>query len=430
MPRMNRQKWHRQQRLRAEARAAESAARRRAQRAHRVAEARAAQDALRGAARGVVVVDVAHPRSRALALLRDAHVTKALRRRVSRLYQVVERSVPALCAVEQLPFLLLLARQAWLREPEAWSSPGGSWRRRRDALVDHLLVRHPVPGFLRDAVEVAPGLLARVPVEDELPFRLIAHLGRGRASRALVSDGILPTPLTRRMLHGFLSAPAGTPVMRALRDAQVAGFGGPPWLGEVLMGTRLRTLQGADPLTGEAWWHDVIGWLATRADLPRDAVDGVVAWLHGTRRETLAEGRPVVLSGRPTAAVVGRARAWQARRSGRRAGVAYAASGLLPLRVVLRGCAWTFHELRSRVALAEESAAMHHCAVAYHGLAYKGRASLWSVRRDGERALTVEVTPATGEVVQVRGPANRAPCGDGSAAVARWARHNRLVLRC
>mgnify|MGYP006979932034 CR=1 FL=1 len=256
MPRRNRRKLHRAQRIAAEKQAATRAARRQAQ---RLADASAEAAIARALARPKTVPapGAATPSAQvtlALAsmtnLMELAGVDATTKAKVQQLVTVLGDKAPSLARCEMLPWFLLLARRPWHRAPDRWRPPGGSDRRKRDQLALHLLTAYPVPAFLVRSLDVDPLPVARIPVEDEWAVELLAWVGQGRSLRQVPAH-VLPTPLTRKMAHRFLQATASTAPIAALRQAQVAAYGGSRGLARRLLGTRLGVLRGSDVHTGE-----------------------------------------------------------------------------------------------------------------------------------------------------------------------------------
>ncbi len=433
MPRRNRQKLHKELRLRAEAHQSELRDRRRRQSELAAATRRLAEAALRGAlpATGGRFVRTSTHADQVVAQIRDllrlAHVAAPLQRRVEQLVRAVEARVPALATVDQLPWFTLLARQEWVRAPGDWPGEGGSARRQRDSFARHLLTRYPVPVFLLRALDVEPIAIARVPVEDEWAVGLLARIGRGVSVRSLVGTEVLPVPLTRRMAHAFLTATASTEPIVALRQAQVLGLGGGKRLVQALLGTRLGRLHGPDDKVGEPFWHGVLAWLCAREPLhalTSARLDQVLAWVEAGQREALAEGRSWSLKGRTADSVLRDAEELALRRARIRHD-AFPATGLLPLRHE----GWSVEAIDDDAALSAEGAAMSHCAFSYRNLIRKGKVSLWSLRHEGTRRATVEVALGAGRVVQAKRARNESCSAEELHIVGRWASLNRLGLR-
>jgi len=84
--------------------------------------------------------------------------------------------------------------------------------------------------------------------------------------------------------------------------------------------------------------------------------------------------------------------------------------------------AWTFDELTESSALWEEGVAMGHCVASYGGTCAEHISVVVSVRRNGERVLTIELDGRTKAVLQVKGRFNREPTAAESAVVAQWHR--------
>lgn len=358
------------------------------------------------------------------SLLGLARVAPAMQKRVLRLAGVVHTALPALFAVEQLPWWLLLAKPHWVREPEAFVAPRGSLRRKRDAFAEHLLVDFPAPVFLLRSLDVEPLAVARVPVEDEWAVGILSHLGRGHSLRDLVGQPLLPAPLTRRMCHLFADAPAATSPILALRRAQVQAMGGPTTLATALMHTRLSRVHGPEPAVGEPFWHDVIGWLARRPALhggTAEALDGLLGWIEARNREALLHGTTFRLQQRPDAAVLRDAEVWRLSRRPPELD-ALPASGLLPL----ARDGFTLTELLCRSDLLDEGREQSHCVGLYTRLVAARKVAVWSLRHEGRRVATVEVALGAGRVVQAKRAANR-PCGPEELAFVRaWAAVNHL----
>jgi hypothetical protein len=63
---------------------------------------------------------------------------------------------------------------------------------------------------------------------------------------------------------------------------------------------------------------------------------------------------------------------------------------------------------------------MSNCVAQYIERCASGQSTIFSLRCEGLRRLTVEVDPRTGVVVQARGPFNRNPDGEENARLLEW----------
>jgi hypothetical protein len=304
----------------------------------------------------------------------------------------------------RLDILKLLSSVAWARAPDRWVPGAGPLFR---DFTDHLLrtVQYPLPQVLYDLVlagHVRPDTLGAVQV--------LARVGSGASLAELVPEGLV-APLTRRGFHVLWTLRRRVPTWTAAaRIAAIVVAGGSVELGEAVGATFLRDLQ-----RDERYWVPVLAWLGERA-VPPNEVGPLLDFVRAT-------GTP------PSGSLARVQRAvttWHRSRSP-------AAFGPLPEAPwspwtwEAGGVVWSICPLRTGEALTEEGVALRHCVATYADRARTGAISLWSVKRDGARALTLEVT-RDGAVVQARGASNRLPTPDERTALAAWAAREGLVV--
>lgn len=82
---------------------------------------------------------------------------------------------------------------------------------------------------------------------------------------------------------------------------------------------------------------------------------------------------------------------------------------------------WTITEILTSQDLAAEGRLMHHCVYSYVNWVKDRIISIWSLRRDRERLLTVEVRNPNREIVQARGRYNRRATSPELNKLKRWA---------
>jgi hypothetical protein len=331
--------------------------------------------------------------------------------RMARLAASVDRRKRGLVhAPEWWPALWTLAGQPWAdRSPDGFVAPARTWKRRVDGLIRHMVVRWPVPTFLYDAWG-AP----------RSPFvRLFLHLTHGGSMKLALQMGLLPTALTKRQCHLFLTSPGALEPAGALRRAQVLGFGGtmaqaravvdlPDFC--VKLGSRSQE-QGLERM---------LRWMVSAQVRP-----GLVRPLAEFLRVRCNDAR-FELRGRTVASVTRMARqaALDASRSQALTQLRSQFPEALPQSAHAGGPvsgAWCFKQLLTLEDLAQEGQRMEHCVLGYGRAAALGRASIWSLTLDGLPQLTVEVREP-GRVVQVRGKFNRPPTCSEITVLRRWAR--------
>ncbi len=352
-----------------------------------------------------IVPDPLADAERAMARVRPKH----LRRRIVSVLRWADRISPTLLDVQHHPGLLALAGQPWLRPLDRLADPGVG----TPELVQHLLWRYPSSAMWAQPFGAQAAL-------DQASRRTLARIsvlvGGGCGLRQVQRAGLLPVGFTRRMFHSWLSAVPWTPIVEALRRAQVEALGGPPWLAEALLEHGLDRLQPS-----EHAWLERIAWLCQRG-IERDHVQPIIAYLQARDAPVRGRGATAVLRDAIEWRLTGR-RVLAPSRPFRAAGF-----GQVPPDQPEDGVTWSSHELRSYMALWKEGRALKHCVATYGGMVRSGHSSIWSVRRDGVRCLTVEVLQRHRRIIQIRGRYNRPPTDIERSVVRSWAEANQLEI--
>ena len=81
---------------------------------------------------------------------------------------------------------------------------------------------------------------------------------------------------------------------------------------------------------------------------------------------------------------------------------------------------WRFEELVQSSELWEEGVAMRHCVAKYDQQCHRGATVVVSLRRNGTRALTIELQVRGLVLGQVKGRFNREATAAESEIVQRW----------
>ncbi len=343
-------------------------------------------------------------------------------------------------AGERLPFidaLIELARHHahWVRPPASWRPRSHNADRQLNSLIRHLVARYPVPQFM-DAAWVRPD-------DDAETYRTwFIDVGRGENLR----HGPGPIDWTKRIVHHFLEAPAALTIEQALRWGQVHALGGDEHLAKAIVATRLgRSFEH------EAFWCSVLRYLVAHPTIERRQVGPIVDYLHEQRfvevehfvapgvRGGRAPLRPrLSMRGRSPYALMREVERWHRalakmpvdgpqswRPSGIRGFEHEAGKEGQNLHL------WRIRELTSYRALQAEGARMRHCVASYGTWCAAGHSSIWSMERidfEGTHArVTIEVD-RKGQIVQVRGKANRDPTRGELEVIRRWVKQEGLRL--
>ena len=89
---------------------------------------------------------------------------------------------------------------------------------------------------------------------------------------------------------------------------------------------------------------------------------------------------------------------------------------------------WSLHQIKSSKELGEEGNKMHHCVYSYQRSCISGSVSIWSLRLNDERAITIELNNRSASLVQIRGYANRPARPHEMRAIQVWASENGLSV--
>lgn len=337
---------------------------------------------------------------------------RSVARRILMLLYALDGLDPDAVTLDVFDALHAVARLPWLRP--ACALPRGSPRPAR-VLLDHLLRRVPgqAPEVLYRCALQPSGLVST----QAQAVSLLAASGRGERLRDL--PGLPPLTHRERHLLWTLDDPPGH-LIAAARRAQVLAAGGGLEVARALEASRLIRLQ-----PDEAWWRRAIHWMID-VELPAHELQRYTDWLWGLARG----GEPVPRRrdlGRVLDAILG----WEARHLPQptlrpdRQGFPEVDLHVEPLE--LGGHRWTLHQLRTEGALRAEGRAMRHCVASYADAAARGRCSLWSLQRDGARALTLELQ--RWDVLQARGRRDRPPSKLEWRVLRHWAQtlHLRIV---
>jgi hypothetical protein len=242
------------------------------------------------------------------------------------------------------------------------------------------------------------------------------------------------------MCHDLLTRPFRGSLLYAIRTVQALAVGAN---GDLLHGwRRTPAAQRLGSREEEAFWFDVLGWLARSPELDAASVGPLVDYIDHRR----ADDGAFTVAGRSVPALRRAMEEWH--RDLARAedlhGTRYDASGFEPLELdlsrrhadgTLRKTVWRVQEIRTGKELAAEGRRMGHCVYSYATRVQRGLTSIWSMTLEnglGETGcwamLTIEVRNADRRIVQARGRFNRPATSAEHHVLVQWAGANELVV--
>ncbi len=349
----------------------------------------------------------AHPRKARLDELRQ-------RVRSTELIEHLERCAPRLIKADFIDRIVVIdrlrQRYDWSRSLTDWRPKGRSVTRQWHDLVNHLLIPYPIPPFLRCA------LLSG----SKRWGKLAIFVGRGgslhRARRA-GEFAFLPV-LTKRTIHALLQSRVEHGPWEALRRVQLELLGGNEALIRNVLDSDLCG-RFRDETRGER----ALKWLVEfDGSISRWQTRPLIDYFAAQLREEIVVD-PFACGLRT---MLRRMQEWHAELAKLRTveHEVFQKSGIFGRTMNVKDeqghtSRWEMREILTAKDLIREGGAMGHCVFSYRDAIRRGRSSIWSLRRDGERALTIEV--AGRDVVQMRGRANRPPKSEERMVVAEWA---------
>ncbi len=342
------------------------------------------------------------------------------REKFRKLLMTIVDCSPDLIDRRYFPILENLTRHNWIRPLGDWKVRGKSENARLRSLIDHLVVRYPVPEFLYKLLGF-----------DQCNWSSMTFF-ISVASGARVVNSFngycLEIPMTRRMCHNFMQMPADTPFFAAVRNAQVKALGGDRELARAISSTSL----GRGVREDEVFWLAVIRWFCEQPDIERSQVGPLIDYIENSRTVDPAYS----MKGRTVRSLTRGMEEWHRQLALEKKfhGLIFTPSGInegiweLEARHDNSGkkIIWTIEEVLTSKVLHAEGKAMKHCVYMYVSDIQKGYCSIWSLKYDGIRALTVEVLAESRTIVQARGKCNRPPKRYELNILKRWAQENGL----
>ncbi|MCP4134921.1 MAG: hypothetical protein GY754_28360 [bacterium] len=355
-----------------------------------------------------------------IPLLEDCY-EHARKLRLKNLLKFLANNAPKLIDERYLGAYWMLASVQWSGELKTWQAKGRSIETQFRSLVDYLLVKFPVPRFFYSLFFLEPG-----DTTDKL-IKFFKYAAEGGSVYKAVSSGIIPVPLTRRMCHQFLRSPGKMEFFEALRFAQVKAFQGEHSLAQAITATRL----GRSFMNDEPFWLTVIQWFCNNPDIDRAMAGPLIDYFRHCKEENSAFS----VTGRTVSAMTRGMEEWHRELAliKKLRSTFFTPSGFEEKswefkRRTKEGnflvTSWSMVEILTSKDLAAEGRSMGHCVFSYASHISSGSTAIWSLKKNSERVLTIEVNIRSKKIVQARGKHNRWPSDKELLMLKRWASEN------
>ncbi len=322
--------------------------------------------------------------------------------------------------------LWLLSSVSWEREIIDWKPSGYSIYTLFISLVKHLLVKYPVRHFLFSAffmpLETATYKLVKM-------FKYVAS---GTSLYQFNSNKMKVPQFTKRMCHLFLQSPVTLNIYQAARYAQVQAFGGNKQLAHKLS----LSILGDNFYYNEQFWSTVIQWFCNNQTVKIDNIYSLINYID----HKYSKDADFSIKGRSPTALISEMNEQKRRIRQSRENIEYIykksgwKTGIWEIKKEIAKDIeyiniWSMEEVLSSRELLREANAMKHCVYNYNRHIREGTTSIWSLRENDSRRLTVEVCKKCGAIEQAKGKFNRQAEADELKVLNTWATENNLSIK-
>jgi hypothetical protein len=271
-----------------------------------------------------------------------------------------------------------------------------------------------------------------VEIECSPIIQAVVRIARGDSFAKMCKSRDFPITLTNNQCHQFLTSNSESTFISALRRVQIQTWGGDNRLLKVLMARELgRRLHG---IVAETFLDSVIAWFSKNPMLDLEQFGPIMDFFF----MKLAEDNKFSLKGRSAMAVIRAMEDWHQDLAKRKItqGKEYKPSGFKPGHYEFNHrepsgnyslCCYDIIEILNSKELHAEGKAHKHCVLSYSGSIEQGYCSIWSMKLNGDRAITIEVRSKN--IVQAKGSCNRSASIAEFKILQRWANENGIGIQ-
>lgn len=333
------------------------------------------------------------------------------------------RFIPSFPAEKSNNILYALAkifqhRQYWIKPLEQWSPSSKNIYKQFSQLLRHLFTPYAMPVFL-----------------DSAWFTLHPHaiswfldIASGKNIRKSEN---LPVVLTKMQAHEFLQAPDTYDIFQALRYGQIMGMSEDKRLVEAVLEKPFGTTFEHDD-----FWVEVIRFFINNPMLDRREFSPLVDYINAVKFAPNAEHPGFSMKGRNPETLLTQVEQWHNKVSKERGKnyMEWKPVGLGGFTKEEKSRNefnnWSIEELLNSTKLFEEGRVLSHCVSSYKYSAAKGQCSIWSLKLNDQKAITIEVNTSSQSIVQARGKLNRLPNSKEIQIIREWANKEGLAINC
>jgi len=342
--------------------------------------------------------------------------------------RVVESKAPKLLDNEYIGAIKILSKSTPVtisckKDIHDWVPQGKGRLTQFISLAEYLWAEYPVPKFLWSVFwEQNANVLCPI----------VQRIAAGESFAKMCQSGHFPLPLNRKQCHRFLNSPADRNFMKALRQVQFETHGGNARLFQAWMSRDVgKTLHSSEI---EMFWDSVIAWLCKNPMLDLNQLGPLLDYI--TYRKN--QDKDFSMKGRSVLAVIRGMNEWHGELTKQRNFEEhnYKPSGFKcghwevtkKERTGHVHEIWRIEEILSSKELHKEGSTHHHCVASYGKSISSGHTSIWSMSRNDEKMITIEVRNLQRRIVQARGRYNRMYDSEEYKYMLSWAQDVGLII--
>jgi hypothetical protein len=311
----------------------------------------------------------------------------------------------------------------WIRPPETWRPTTHNVRRQFASLIRHLFARYDVPSFMDEAWERQERFGVAYNTAKVMQDWFI-HIGTGHNIRTADK---LPIKFTKCMAHEFINAPEKESIFAAMRYAQVKCLGGTDRLVHAINQSTLSAFHNGE----EEFWESVIRFFIAAPMFDYAQVGPLIDFIRNQKYVRIGLVGPphpnFTMKGRTIDTLMNQMEVWhrQINRSTNDPDAVWPSCEIPGFQKVegtdQNQRTFEIKELLSTKELRAEGKAMHHCVGSYAHSCIHKRSAIYSMTKNGERMVTIEVSLKDRMIVQVRRKYNALMEGLESRILSSWA---------
>ena len=313
----------------------------------------------------------------------------------------------------QVVFNMVQFKADWRNDLFRWKPSAKQPETQVKELTAYLFCKYPIPQFLYNGF---------YEVKTTKYIEWLIHIGAGGKVKEMKS---IPFPVTQKMCHYFLLAPAKLTIAEALRWAQVRGLNGDEKLADRIAYSWISS----KPYSHEDFWESFITLLVNRGMFNLSKVTELIDYVREAKRENANYS----LKGRTLQSLLRQSDQWHSRFAQYRGNQVWKSCGIEGYRFDKKSEMVVLEELNESRKLVEEGKAMKHCVGSYAFYCSKGRSAIFTLRKYSGGVLldilaTIEVNIGLQRIVQAKAKMNKQISAEARKYMETWAINEGLAI--